>query len=83
MTDLSEEEQMLVMKLAPVLENNLRYKIIRSIIDALEEQTYPPEDMLQEDFIRSIQEAEAEVKEGKSRRYSHEEFKRKFLADRI
>jgi hypothetical protein len=83
MTDLSEEEQMLVMKLAPVLENSLRYKIIRSIIDALEEQTYPPEDMLQEDFIRSIQEAEAEVKEGKSQRYSREEFKRKFLADGI
>jgi hypothetical protein len=81
MTDLSEEEQMLVMKLAPVLENSLRYKIIRSIIDALEEQTYPPEDMLQEDFIRSVEEAEAEIKEGRSRRYSREEFKREFLVE--
>ncbi len=79
MMDLSEEEQMLVMKLAPVLENSLRYKIIRSIIDALEEQTYPPEDMFQEDFIRNIEEVEKEIKEGGSRRCSHEEFKRKFL----
>lgn len=79
MMDLSEEEQILVMKLAPVLENSLRYKIIRSIIDALEEQTYPPEDMFQEDFISSIEEVEKEIEEGRSRRYSHEEFKRKFL----
>lgn len=77
--DLSEEEQMLVTKLAPVLENSLRYKIIRSIIDALEEQTYPPEDMFLEDFISSVEEVEKEIEEGKSRRYSHEEFKRKFL----
>jgi lipoate-protein ligase A len=46
-----------------------------------EEQTYPPEDMLQEDFIRSIEEAETEIKEGKSRRYSREEFKKEFLTE--
>jgi hypothetical protein len=33
---------------------------VRSIIDALEEQFYPPEEMLRDEFVKSVEEAEKE-----------------------
>ena len=33
---------------------------MRSIIDALEEQFYPPEEMFREEFVKSVKEAEHE-----------------------
>ncbi|MGD0954252.1 MAG: hypothetical protein ABR985_17995 [Methanotrichaceae archaeon] len=70
MMDLSDEERKLIERLAPVLEDSLKYKIVRSIIDALEEKSYPPEEMIQEDIIKNIEDAEKDIKEGKSKRYS-------------
>jgi len=78
MMEISEEERKLIEKLAPVLEERLRYKLVRSIIDALEEQTYPPEDTLRQDFINSVRRADKEIRESKSKRYTQEEFKREF-----
>jgi hypothetical protein len=78
MMEISEEERKLIEKLAPVLEESLRYKLVRSIIDALEEQTYPPEDTLRQDFINSVRRADKEIRESKSKRYTQEEFKREF-----
>ena len=80
MMELSDEDRKLIERLVPVLEDSLKYKIVRSIIDALEEKSYPPEEMLQEDFIRNIIEAEKDIKEGKSRRYSCDDFKKQFSA---
>lgn len=80
MMELNEEERRLVERLAPVLEDSLRYKIVRSIIDALEENSYPPEEMLQEDLIKEVQEAEKDIKSGKGKRYTYDEFKRQFSA---
>ncbi len=77
---MAEGEQ-LVEQLAPRIEERIRYKIVRSIIDALEEQFYPPEEMFREEFVKSVEEAEKEIKEGKSKRYSYEEFKKEFLAE--
>lgn len=42
---------------------------MRSIIDALEEQFYPPEEMFREEFIERLKEAEKRVKEGKSKSF--------------
>ncbi len=80
MMELNEEERRLIERLTPVLEDSLRYKIVRSIIDALEEKSYPPEEMLQEDFIREVEEAEKDIKNGKGKRYSYDEFKKQFSA---
>ena len=80
MMELSEEDRKLIERLAPMLEDNLKYKIVRSIIDALEETSYPPEEMMQKDFIRDIEEAENDIKEGKSKRFSWEAFKKQFSA---
>ncbi len=80
MMELSDEERKLIGRLAPALEDSLKYKIVRSIIDALEETSYPPEEMMREDFIKDIEEAENDIKEGKSNRYSYDIFKKKFSA---
>jgi lipoate-protein ligase A len=78
MMEISEEDRKLIERLTPMLEDSLKYKIVRSLIDALEETSYPPEEMIQEDFIRDIKEAEKEIKEGKCERYSIAAFKEKF-----
>lgn len=80
MMELSDDDRKLIERLAPMLEDNLKYKIVRSIIDALEETSYPPEEMIQEDFIRNIEEAENDINEGKSKRYSFDAFKKQFSA---
>ncbi len=54
------DEEELVERLAPRIEERIRYKIVRSIIDALEEQFYPPEEMIRKEFIKSVEEAEKE-----------------------
>ncbi|MGB2841634.1 MAG: DUF2683 family protein [Halobacteriota archaeon] len=63
------EEEQLVERLAPRIEERIRYKIVRSIIDALEEQFYPPEETFREEFIERVKEAEKRVKEGKARSF--------------
>ena len=54
------EEKQLVERLAPRIEERIRYRVVRSIIDALEEQFYPPEEMFREEFVKSVEEAEKE-----------------------
>jgi hypothetical protein len=81
MMDLSDEDRKLIERIAPVLEDSLKYKIVRSIVDALEEKSYPPEEMLQEDFIKNIEKAEKDIKDGKSKKYSFNEFKKEFSAN--
>jgi len=51
------EEGQLVERLAPRIEERIRYRVVRSIIDALEEQFYPPEEMFREEFVKSVEEA--------------------------
>ena len=43
MIELTEEEREITDQLAPALEDKVRYIIVRSLIEALEEQSYPPE----------------------------------------
>ena len=62
---MSEEEK-LAERIIPEIEERIQYKVVRSIIDALEEQFYPPEEMFREEFIKSVEEAEKRVKEGKA-----------------
>jgi hypothetical protein len=39
----------------------IRYKILKSIVDALEEQCYLPEEMFREEFINRVKEAEKRI----------------------
>ena len=48
-----------------------------------EEQFYPPEEMFREEFVKSVEEAEKGIKEGKSKRYSYDEFKKRVFSGGI
>ncbi len=67
MTTLDEEA--LVERLAPMIEERIRYKIVRSIISALAEEFYPPEEQLREDFVNRVEAAEQRVKAGTARSF--------------
>ena len=69
----------LVERLAPMIEERVRYKVVRSIIDTLEEQCYPPEEMFREEFIKRVEDAEKNALAGKSKHYTYDEFKKEFL----
>ena len=75
------EEEQLVERLAPRIEERIKYSVVKSIINALEEQFYPPEEMIKEEFIKNIKAVEQEIKEGGSKRYSYDEFKKEFLVE--
>ena len=64
MKNVNEED--ILVRLIPKIEERVTYKVIQRVIDALEEQLYPPEEMIRKEFIRSVKEAEKRVKEGRA-----------------
>jgi transcriptional regulator CtsR len=56
--NVNEEE--LLERLVPRVESRISSKIVQRIIDALKEELYPPEDMIREEFVKEIEEAEKE-----------------------
>ena len=77
------ENEQLVERLVPIIEERIKYRVVKSIINALEGQFYPPEEMIKEEFIKNIKAVEQEIKEGKSKRYSYDEFKKRVFSWRI
>jgi hypothetical protein len=77
MTTLDEEA--LVERLAPKIEERIRYKLVRSIIDALAEEFYPPEELLREDFVKRVEAAEQRVKAGTARSFKDSNELKAFL----
>ncbi len=71
--NMAMNEEELLKKLTPVIEERIRYKIVRDIVDALEAQLYPPEEMFREDFVKKVGEAEGRVKEGKVKSFKNAE----------
>lgn len=53
---INEEE--FLERIAPKIEERIRYKIVKSIINTLEEEFYPPEEMIRKEFIKAIKNAE-------------------------
>lgn len=66
-SDLNIKEEQFIERVVPRIEERIQHRIIQNIIDALEEQFYPPEEMIREEFIKSVEEAEKRVKEGKAK----------------
>lgn len=44
----------------------------------LEDMEYPPEEAIKESFIKQVEQAEGEIKKGKSKKISLQEFKEKY-----
>ncbi len=67
----------LAMELAPkvekMIEERIKFKIVQSIVDMLEENFYPPEEMFRPEFIKSVEEAGKRVKGGKSLKFKNAE----------
>lgn len=55
---VNEEE--LLKRLVPKVEERVASRIVQRIIDALKEELYPPEAMIREEFINEIEKAEKE-----------------------
>ena len=51
------DENALIEKLLPKIEERIRADVIRGLISALELQLYPPEDAFREDFVRRVEKA--------------------------
>jgi len=62
-------EEKIVERLIPRIEERVTYTVVQNVIDALEEQIYPPEDMIREELIDEIKEAEKRIREGKGRSF--------------
>jgi N-methylhydantoinase A/oxoprolinase/acetone carboxylase beta subunit len=77
MTTLAEEA--LVERLAPKIEERIRYKLVRSVITALAEEFYPPEEQLREDLVNRVEAAEQRVKAGTARSFKDRDELKAFL----
>ncbi len=62
------------------LEERITHKIVKRITDVLEEEFYPPEEMIREEFIKEVEAAEDRIKQGKSKVLSAAEFRAKFCS---
>lgn len=51
------DENALIEKLLPKIEERIRAGVIGSLISALEEQLYPPDGAFREDFVRRVEKA--------------------------
>ncbi len=81
-----ENKEKLIMELATrvekmveeKLESRITHKVVSAIIEKLEEDFYPSEDMIKKEFVMEVKEAENRIKQGKCKTYSYQEFKTKF-----
>lgn len=54
---LAIDEDALVERLLPKIEERVRTDVVRSLISALEEQIYPPEEVLRKEFVKRVEKA--------------------------
>ena len=51
------DEDALVERLLPKIEQRVMTDVVRSLINALEDQIYPPESAFREEFVRCVEKA--------------------------
>lgn len=83
MISSEENKEKLAAELAPkvekLLEERIKFKIVQSIVDTLEERFYPPEELLNPEFVKSVEAAEKRVKSGESVKFKNREDFESFL----
>ena len=72
-------EDEIIEQLIPRIEERVTYKVIQNVIDALEEQIYPPEEMIREELIEEIREAEKRIQEGRGKFFENASELKDFL----
>jgi len=58
--DIKRIESDIIKKISPGIEERIKFEVVKTITDALEEQFYPPEEMIKKEFIKEIENAEKE-----------------------
>lgn len=58
--DIKLLERDIIKQITPKIEERIKFEVIKTITDALKEQFYPPEEMIREEFIKEVEEAERE-----------------------
>ncbi len=58
--DIKLLEREIIKQIAPKIEERIKFEVVKTITDALEEQFYPPEEMIREECVKEIEEAEKE-----------------------
>lgn len=76
-------EENIIKKITPRIEEKVKSEIIRAIVDTLEEQFYPSEEMIREEFIKEVEEAGKRVKEGKSDLLTFEELQKEWKKEHV
>lgn len=51
------DEDALIEKLLPKIEERIRTDVVRSLISALEDQIYPPEEAFRGEFVKRVERA--------------------------
>ena len=68
-------EQELASRIAPLVEKKIearmKHRIVQSIVDALDEQFYPPEDMIRDEFVKEVHDSEKRIKQGKCKSFKN------------
>lgn len=77
----STTEDEVIERLIPRIEERVTYKVIQGVIDALEEQFYPPEDMIRQEFIDEIHDAEKRIERGEGKSFKDRNELKRFLDD--
>ncbi|MCK4730804.1 MAG: hypothetical protein KAT28_05800 [Candidatus Aenigmarchaeota archaeon] len=58
--DIKRMENDIIKQISPGIEERIKFEVVKTITDALEEQFYPPEKMIKKEFIKKIENAEKE-----------------------
>ena len=77
----STAEDEMVERLIPRIEERVTYRVIQSVIDALEEQFYPPDEMIREELIDEILDSEKRIERGKGKSLENSNELKRFLDD--
>ena len=51
------DEDALIEKLLPKIEERIKTDVVRSLISALEDQIYPPEEAFRDEFVKRVERA--------------------------
>ncbi len=54
---MDSEREKLIAELAPEIEARIEHRIIRKIVDTLEEEFYPPEESFKKEFVKEVEAA--------------------------
>ncbi len=51
------DEDALIKRILPKIEERVRMNVVKSLISTLEEQIYPPEERFKEEFVKRVKKA--------------------------